>query len=562
MNRIFLSIVAVLAVFSLSLTTSAQASSGHAVSLDANQVIQAESHLVSNVPGTFSNGTDVSGIIGADRFYNSTIGGGITGQNTVSLSIEAGHIWNGHESLGHAANTNSGGGAAEDVDRHATWVGMVMGGRGANKWETGISPNTDLRSRAIATSWNGSPYALGFNIGASSFNNAYAAGFAEADVINSSWGSTDPEGDGFIAIAIDGLAASNPQTTFVASAGNSGSGANTVGSPASGYNGISVGALGSPNNYDTIASFSSRGPQNYGDPVNGISVGVRAPVDIAAPGTNLMAAFYGGTTGGNTGGTNNPGSNLYSFSIGGTSFSAPIVAAGVSLMKSASITDGMATESRDTRVIKAAMLNAASKVPAWDNGQADVSGVSTTTQALDWTYGAGALDLDQTYDQYLMGVTDVAGLTGGTVDPLGWDYGEVSVGGSNDYVINSPLVGGTYLTTTLTWFRDRDYDSVNILAFDERQADLDLQIWDATFTTLLASSETQENTTEHLHFMLPSTGSYGIRVLGIGENFDLVNGNSDIYGLAWSATAVPEPATGMLVLIGLSLAVAPRRKVA
>ena len=64
-----------------------------------------------------------------------------------------------------------------------------------------------------------------------------------------------------------------------------------------------------------------------------------------------VSAFYGGTTGGNTGGTATSGTNLYSAGLAGTSFSAPIVAGGVALLDSAAKARGLASTSLDARVV-------------------------------------------------------------------------------------------------------------------------------------------------------------------------------------------------------------------
>src|SRR5262249_15392689 len=111
-----------------------------------------------------------------------------------------------------------------------------------------------------------------------------------ADVVNSSWGFDDPTGSAFEARVIDALVISSG-TTFVAAAGNSGPAANTVGAPASGYNGIAVAALAADktaNPYTLTADFSSRGPNDFFNPVTGrLTRGVRPAVDIAAPGEGL-----------------------------------------------------------------------------------------------------------------------------------------------------------------------------------------------------------------------------------------------------------------------------------
>jgi hypothetical protein len=547
---------------------------------------QAENHIMTNLPAAF-NGANVNGIVGANAFYTN----GITGQSAVITNVEGGHVWNAHETLTHVTNFSNGATAWDDpgtagaqttdlMDRHATWVGMLIGGRngGASQgqFQVGIAPGADLRSGAIASSWNGAAWANSYNFNFNSFATPYNAAFGTAHVINSSWGFTDPTGTNFFSIALDGLADNRPSTTFVTSAGNSGPGANTVGSPGSGYNSITVGALANDgaNNYAAIAGFSSRGPQDYSDPLNGTVVGVRAAVDISAPGTNLTSAFYGGTTGGNNptlaGSAASGGPNFYSFSVQGTSFASPIVAGGAGLLNSASLnTPALAANpnSRDARVVKAILLNSADKVPGWNNGQIahpNGNGGVLTLQALDYTYGAGAMNLDEAYDNFLQTATrDLAGTFSGNlglVDPVGWDFGVVVEGLANTYTINTPLLAGSDFTLTLSWFRDRDWDGVSGTVFERAQVDLDLRVIDTATNLVISESLTTYDLVEHLHFSIPATSTYRIEVEYAGEVFDTIGTTQEQYGIAWSATAVPEPASTALALTGLVMLAGARRR--
>ena len=521
---------------------------------DPNETIACDSLLQTSLPSTFT-GASVNTYIGADRFYNA----GYTGQNTIIANVEAGLMWGGaggHETLSYMPSSSFYVAPLADggYDRHATWVGMMIAGHGGSGYQTGIAPGTDLRSGALATSWSLSPpnWSGSFSTNNYTLTQAYNEFFSTvpADVINSSWGYTDSTGTSYFSVALDGFAAQHPQTTFVVSAGNAGPGTNTVGGPASGYNGISVGALSNNlrNGYNSIASFSSRGAQDYSDPVHGTVSGVRAADDLVAPGDNLTSAYYGGATGGNEGNTADGGPSYYSGGLGGTSFSSPITAAGVALLKSASKGRGLATTSLDTRVIRAVLMNSADKnLSGWNNGQSLIGGVVTTTQSLDWTLGAGRLNLNRAYDQYLSGTTDLSGTAGGSILPLGWDDGRVSaVGAHNDYVFSQRLQGNTVLDVTLSWFRDRTVNVSGLSTTDSAFANLDLEIWNSTFTTLLATSMSQYNSAEELHFTVPADGNYGLRVKYTSQMFGTA-GNED-YGLAWSGTSiVPEP--GTLVLL-------------
>lgn len=436
-----------------------------------------------------------------------------------------------------------------------------MGGRGTGRGfdgiEQGIAYSTDLQSGAIATSWSGAAYALSFSINNASFLGGYETNFGSANVINSSWGFTDSGGSSNFTRYIDAKAFQFRSTASVFSAGNTGPSTNTIGGAGSGYNSITVAALQNDgsDNYNTVASFSSRSPQDYTDP-NGTVVGVRAAVDIAAPGTNLTAAFYGGTKGGNgvaLGGADAPGAGPDSYigGIAGTSFAAPIVSGGVSLLHSASIGEAMGSESRDTLVVKSVLQNSATKDASagWDNGQSDVGGVITTTQSLDWETGAGAMNLDKAYDQYLGdGITqDVAGQSigdQGLVSEIGWDLGTAQRFGFNEYTIDEFLAGGEQFNVTLNWFRDLT-DNGNLSITDNAQADLTLEVFNVGTDSVIARSSSLYNVTEHLSFLIPETAQYGLRVLYGDNTFGATN--SVDYGIAWYGVAIPEPSGHLLI---------------
>jgi hypothetical protein len=536
---------------------------------------------------------DLNAFLGADRYTGFSTP--ITGQNTISTNLEAGFFWNGHETLQHVAtnttnfvaDAQSWGGASipAKYDRHATWAAMLIGGRatlsGNPVLSQGIAPGTDLRAAAIASAWVSPAYALSFNLTVDSFLTPYEQTFGVADVVNSSYGFTDDAGTDPLSVVMDAYCFQNPLTTYVVSAGNAGPAANTVGSPGSDYNAITVGALSPANSYDVAAGFSSRAPQDFGY-INESNVtvtvpGVRAAVDLAAPGFSLVSAFYGGQNGGNNAsltGSLDQGSvsTAYSLGISGTSFAAPLVAGGASLVASAAKTLPTLSGNPDAAqsvVVKALLLNGADKTTGWNNGQQTVTvGPDTfiqTTQSLDWATGTGRMNLDTTFDLQVNGQTDVPGTaTGdqGDVVLTGWDYGNAVVGVDNDYVISDLLVGGTTFTASLAWLRNRFFDYGTLQYADVAQADLNLSVWALDqaddFTTLIASSESLYNTVEHLSFTLPATGRYGLRIEYPVNTFDNTVGdvwgdvnNPQDYAVSWQA--VPEPG-GLALLAAAGLA--------
>jgi hypothetical protein len=539
---------------------------------------------------------DLNTFLGADRYYDNSTP--ITGQNAVAFNLEAGHLWNGHETMQHVTGfVNSadtwGGGEVEPLyDRHATWASMLIGGRqttvNPDIKQQGLAPGADLRSAAIATGWSGNAYALSFGISADSYITAFTSAFGTADVINSSYGYTDANGTSAYTQFSDAMSYQSPTSLHVVSAGNSGSSSNTVGAPGSGYNTMAVAALGDANSYNSTASFSSRGPQDFGyysaEGVVTVS-GVRAAVDIAAPGTSITSAFYGGQTGGNNDtltGSIDEGSNAnaYSTSINGTSFSAPIVAGGASLLASAAKTlPGLAgnSEAGQNLVIKSILMTAADKTSGWDNGQQTVSAGSEsyiqTTQSLDWETGAGRMNLDRAFDVQVdgqQGVTGSAEGALGSVAAMGWDYGQAQLGTANEYIINDPLQIDTTFTTTLAWMRWREWDSDTGDLYEIAQADLDLSVWKLdesnAFSELIAISESEYNNEEHLSFTIPGTARYGIRIGYDGNTFDNTtlllagsDGYEQNYAVSWFGTAIPEPGMAMLMVFLFAKLIVMRR---
>ncbi|MEM1331189.1 MAG: S8 family serine peptidase [Planctomycetota bacterium] len=534
---------------------------------------------------SFNTGVDINALVGADALYEL----GYTGSRAVIANIEAGHGWADHETLGHIAQfihdqslesfTQIG-----EVDYHATQVMHAIGGRlGTDPNEgvdLGIAYGAELWSGAVAVEFIDDPdreFDSGFRTSRDSVAYAYRTAAIDgvngrtADVITSSWGFENPNGVDFTSASMDAIAFETGKTV-VFSAGNSGPGPNTVGAPGSAYNTIAVGALGGdedPTPYNRVSVFSSRGPNDFFDPITGeIIEGARAAVDISGPGQNLFLAAYGGFTGGHRYGLFDPTNgddDLYWTNSAGTSFSAPMVAGGAGLLIDVAYDRFAENErARDGRVIKAVLLTGAEKTSGWDNGQAmDGAGVIRTSQSLDYNVGAGRMDLADSFGVFTSGTTDVdTGVRGEggsyEVARSGWDFGTVVDGVQERYTIAESLLRGETLTATLAWFVDYswEYDrdqGVDDLRFG-RFSNLDLELWRMDQAgengELIAMSESLYNATEHLHIVLPENGLYELRVTFAGELYDFVGGDSEQFGLAWTV-AVPAPASMTLLAAGL-----------
>jgi hypothetical protein len=357
-----------------------------------------------------------------------------------------------------------------------------------------------------------------------------------ADILNLSlaYANRDTTGNTQLALMADYITYSLRLPVTVA-AGNAGNQANPMPQgPGDAFNIFSVGSTLGAVNWDAVAAFSSFGPTGDG----------RGAPGIVAPGDGVAVAI----------------ANTSSFGIGsGTSYAAPQIAG----MLASQIDYGKThSYSTDPLVLKATLLNSAEKVGDregnfWEPHESSTNGeLFTATSALNRYAGAGQVNGLRLYQQYSPGE-----MSPGNVGVIGWDQGVLQGTSSLDYHLGE-LLPGSSLTATLTWFRHVGLNDINGNGFLDGAdgfsllEDLDnLDLFIFRDQTLIAQSISLVDPVEHLFLPFITGGDYTIRVSrtdggGLDEGF----------GLAWIATAIPEPgATTLAGALGLIGAVRRRR---
>ncbi len=276
---------------------------------------------------------------------------------------------------------------------------------------------------------------------------------------------------------------------FVSGAGNSG----PPSAPATAYNGIGVGAYGGD---------SSVGPTTD----NG-----RSKPDITVP-------------------------------AGVTSFSTPYVAGAATVLLQAALRgDGggpsTTNAAADIRTLKALLLNGAIKPTNWTH---------TSTAPLDVRYGAGILNLFNSYKQLAAGkytfTESTAPSVGGAHPPgggagnvaslIGWDNasiaGTVLADKVNHYYFTLPVASAKTFTftSTLVWLRQAGVSNAK---------NLDLFLYDRSNSNLLASSVSTVDNVEHLFVNALPAGRYDLQVF---KNGGLGVTGSETYALAFESFAL------------------------
>ncbi len=309
----------------------------------------------------------------------------------------------------------------------------------------------------------------------------------------------------------------------VAGIGNGANSYDPVLYPGACANVIGVGVINSVNTDDpatSLANFALAYPENSS---NGPTASGRCKPDIIAPG-NCLAAD-----------ANEP--NRYEPTGNWSSFSTPIVSGTIGLLVQ------KAKQERDLRpavspkggncVIKAILLNSATKLPYWHKGRLQAD--DDHTAPLDYIQGAGMLNAVGAYANLVAGISRP-----GPVSSTGWDLNAMNKNAAveNNYrfIIDEP--DGKFITATIAW--NKHYS--NQYPFEpipEKDSNLRLELWaidpgNPNNNYLLDYSDSSIDNIEHIYAATdPEYTNYEVIVSFSEDSNPAMNTTLQQYGLAW-----------------------------
>ncbi|MFH1371855.1 MAG: S8 family serine peptidase [Planctomycetota bacterium] len=299
--------------------------------------------------------------------------------------------------------------------------------------------------------------------------------------------------------------------------------------PGAGSNVIGVGVVKSADTNDTATGltrfalvypeYSSEGPTSDG----------RSKPDIVAPG-NCLAAVAGEP-------------NLYEPTGTWSSFATPIVAGTAALLvQQASMEPNLqpATSSEGGNcVIKAVLLNSATKLPYWHKGL--LTKDDDHDVPLDWLQGAGMVNALAAHNQLSAGRR-----LPGNCPPAGWDLNKLNLDETpaNTYKIRIPEPADKMISATAVWNKNfaGDYPFEHERELD---ADIRLEVWAVDSNEpnnyyLLDFSDSRVDNVEHIYCPADANFTeYEIIVLYSDDHDVNQPAATPPYALVWNVAQAP-----------------------
>jgi hypothetical protein len=351
-------------------------------------------------------------------------------------------------------------------------------------------------------------------------NNVFTQVPPDADIITASFGSPFEHS---WTRGIDLLAASYG-IVVVASIGNGDDAHAPVFYPGAGANIIGVGVVDSVKTDDLATNLANFGLAYPEHSSTGPTSDGRCKPDIVAPGNCLAAE------------PNEP--NGYEPTGNWSSFSAPVVAGAVGLLiqKAREVPDLSPAVSPDggNCVMKAILLNSATKLPYWHKGLLGTD--DDHTAPLDYVQGAGMLNAVGAYENLLAGIYKP-----GNVPTTGWDLNLLDKiqTPENSYEITFDEPADKFITATITWNRHFNTEYPFEPA-PEKDCNLRLELWavdpgNPNNDYLLDYSDSSVDNVEHVH-VAADPGYTNYKIIISFSNIDDPNepALNQRYGIAWN----------------------------
>lgn len=444
----------------------------------------------------------------------------------------------------------------EYVDGHAANVASVMISQ--DKLRTGVAPGASLFAAAVGPlrDRSGQPdeCLASQQVALSNSGDLRAINFSFGEPL-----ARDPrpnpvlDGNALLTQCIDW--SQRVHDVLYVIAGNQGGGGIPI--PTDNFNGINVAYSRLHNGIYSKVDFANlssepefRSPRSPSPETN---VGSRRSINITAPGSQIELIDPDGRV------------RLAS----GTSFAAPHVVGVIALIQQLAdqqIRAGSPNWNLDARrsmVSKAVVLNSVDKIADQGDGlRLGMTRTLTDESGEDWLVsdaytdrriplhkdmGTGHLNAYRAYQQFLPGAVGPQE----AIPAIGWNYDQLDFTGEakgapgrfHDYVFEAPLEGGSYLSATLAWERYVELDDANANGLydigetfnDYGLNNLDIYLMPAEAEDLEASiwsSESAEDSVEHIFHEIPRTGRYKLRVV---FRQPVHNQAPQPYALAWWA---------------------------